>query len=370
MIKIIFGKYTPPYFTGGIQTYIYFLSKFLNKRNIEHEIISIKDDASYNNPGNIYKISVAKLPILGPIIFQFKLNKILNSKDLINIHYPTIGAFLRSDLKVIQTVHTLSSEEGRYLSGSKRKFYSILRRLVRATYNRWLEKKTFKKAHHIICLNNDLYGKILKYGINPEKVTIIPNGVDIDYFKYEKLNKISKDTPIKLLYAGRLAPRKNLLRLLESLKEFSNDDYVLNIVGKGNQEFVLKEYVKHNELESKVNFLGYKSGKELLSAYKNCDVFVLPSFYEGLPFTVLEAMATGRACMVGNFSNASKMISNNENGFIVKENTKEDFILTLKNILNAKEVLDIYGEKAFLKVKEEYSIENAYNKALKVFNKL
>ena len=367
MIKIIFGKYTPPYFTGGIQTYIFFFSKFLNKRNIEHEIISIKDGALYNNPGNIHKISVTKLPILGPIIFQLKLNKILNSKDLINIHYPTIGAFLRSDLKVIQTVHTLSSEEGRYLFGTKRKFYSILRRLIRATYNKRLEKKSFKKAHHIICLNNDLYEKILKYGINPRKVTIIPNGVDIDYFKYEKLNKISRNKPIKLLYAGRLAPRKNILRLLESLKEFSNNDYVLNIVGKGNQEIVLKEFVKQNALESKVNFLGYKSGEELLLAYKNCDVFVLPSFYEGLPFTVLEAMAIGRACMVGNFSNADMMINNNENGFIVNENTKEDFILTLKKILNAKEVLNKYGEKAFKKVKEEYSIENTYNKVLKIF---
>ena len=301
--------------------------------------------------------------------YNKRINKILERNTLVNIHYPTIGSFLRKDLRVIQTVHTLSSDEGLFTSNKKRKLYTYLRKLVRGTYNRWLEKKSFKKALHIITLNEDLKEKIIKYGISEEKISIISNGVDTKYFKFKELQSISNDEPIKLLYAGRLAVRKNVLMILKSLKFFSNLDFTLDIVGKGEQENKLKRFVEKNDMGDMVKFLGYKSGIDLLNSYSNSDVYVLPSFYEGLPFTVLEAMAVGRACVIGNFSNADKLVVNNSNGFVVPVNGVESFVSVFKEVIKNKEKLKEFGENSHKKIIQEYSIEKTFEKVLNLFNK-
>ena len=134
---------------------------------------------------------------------------------------------------------------------------------------------------------------------------ILRNAVDLDVFSYKKdgRKKVREKFGIKestnvVGHIGRFMTQKNHTFLLDVFLEFhkKNEDSVLMLVGKGELEQQLKEKIKKLGLNDSVIFAGVRSDiPDILSAM---DVFVFPSFYEGMPNTVIEAQATGLPCVI------------------------------------------------------------------------
>lgn len=139
---------------------------------------------------------------------------------------------------------------------------------------------------------------------NGEKVRLIRNGVDLKVFRFDegKRSQIREDFDLsgKLVvgHVGRMVHQKNHRFLLEIFKEISEkwEDAVLLLVGIGPLADQLRHHARQLGLEDKVIFAGQRFDiPAMLSAM---DVFVFPSFHEGMPNTVVEAQATGLPCLI------------------------------------------------------------------------
>ena len=149
---------------------------------------------------------------------------------------------------------------------------------------------------------SDLAGEFM-FG-KKSKCHIINNGVDLDFFRFdeEEKERIRKEFGIenKLLvgHVGRYTRQKNHEFLLNVFSEIAKkrEDAVLMLVGKGELEDDIKKRIDELQLKDKVILTGQRFDiPQLLSAM---DVFVFPSFFEGMPNTVIEAQATGLPCVI------------------------------------------------------------------------
>jgi len=134
------------------------------------------------------------------------------------------------------------------------------------------------------------------YGISKNKIVLIGAGYRDDIFcspKSEICRRDKKDT-LTIVYAGKLSFAKGLPWLIETAERFEHPEgkkIILRIVGSGSGEEARIILKKAFRLQDIVEFLGPKPQEELAEIFKQSDVFVLPSFYEGLPLVVLEAIA-------------------------------------------------------------------------------
>ncbi len=135
-------------------------------------------------------------------------------------------------------------------------------------------------------------------------VTLVHNGVDLDVFRFDPQGRtgireeFGLQNKLVVGHVGRFSPQKNHRYLLEVFREIHRcrEDAVLLLVGTGKLETQLREYIAELGLEDCVIFAGLRFDiPALLSAM---DVFVFPSFHEGMPNTVIEAQATGLPCVI------------------------------------------------------------------------
>jgi glycosyltransferase involved in cell wall biosynthesis len=127
------------------------------------------------------------------------------------------------------------------------------------------------------------------YRIEQSRVHVVPNGIAAEFFGQPR-RRTDAETPLRLLYVGRLEAQKNVARLLDAMS-LVQEKIELRIVGDGSLRAELEEHAARLGLN--VEFAGSLYGDELLRAYAEADAFVLPSDREGMALVALEAMAAG-----------------------------------------------------------------------------
>lgn len=171
---------------------------------------------------------------------------------------------------------------------------SLKKRLARLLY----EGHNLGNASCLHALNEAELGQIRDYGLKGP-VAIIPNGVDpppADPAQTSAMADIPPDRKV-LLFLSRLHPKKGLALLIEAWHECAvqNPDWLLVIAGPddGGHQAVLEAAVRRHGLLKRVKFVGPQYGADKDGCLQRADAFVLPSFSEGFPLAVLEAMAFG-----------------------------------------------------------------------------
>ena len=182
---------------------------------------------------------------------------------------------------------------------------------------------------------------------NNEKILIMPNWVTTNIECKEIINRKNE-----IITVGRLEKQKNYKYLIE---EFSNTDNKINIIGEGSLKTDLKKLSQ--EKNTKVSFLEKMPNSELIQFLSNFKYFVLPSFFEGNPKVVLEAMAAGCVVIVNNFSGISEIIKSEIDGFVI--DCKKNNLKNLINFLNEnEEVQKNISESGISKVQKDFSLDS------------
>jgi Glycosyltransferase len=222
-----------------------------------------------------------------------------------------------------------------------------------------LIKLAIKRADKIIVVSNDLKNLAISQGCNPEKLRVIPNGVDIDLFKPMNQENIKKQLNISsnflVTYIGTLAKIKRIDILIQICKDISkNYDIDLLIVGEGPERTKLEEYAKNIGM-SNIIFQGNVNHDQIPKYLAASNVVALTSESEGLPTILVEAMSCGIPVITMNVGGVSDIIENNVNGFIVAD--QYEFKEKLECLINNSNLRVTFGKKARSFIVNKHSIE-------------
>ena len=168
---------------------------------------------------------------------------------------------------------------------------------------------------HVISVSDDLKNKLInEYNVNPDKITVVHNGVD--KAKFSPIDKASARSKCGLTADGkyilaisRLSSEKGLEILLEAMKMLVTENVKLALIGDGPLYGTLNDFVVNNNLSTKVNFIGAVPHKDLNLWYNAADVFCLSSLWEGCPNVVIEALACGTPVVSSNVGAVPHFVS-------------------------------------------------------------
>ncbi len=179
-------------------------------------------------------------------------------------------------------------------------------------------------SQKIIVTSKEIKKYISKnFSIKNEKITVVPNSIDLNIFKNIKKKKFKN----KILYVGRNSPEKNLSSIFQSLK---NKNIQIDIIGDGFSKKQIRNWKKKYKI--KVDYLGRKENFKLPYYFNSYKVLVLPSFYEGNPKVILEAMACGCVVCGSDIDAIRSIIKDKYNGIILKKSKKEIYRQIKKNL--------------------------------------
>lgn len=204
-----------------------------------------------------------------------------------------------------------------------------------------LKIHALKKAERITVVSHALEKYIVDF-IGDRNIFVQPMGCDLSMFGAENRveNYFDQGDKKVVLFVGRLAEKKGVSYLIEAVK---NIDVKLIIVGEGPLEKQLKRQAESQR--NKISFLGGKTHEELKKIYASADIFVAPSITakdgdkEGVPTTIMEAMASGLPVIASDSSGIPEVVSDGENGFLTEEKNVEDIA---KKITLLIENADLY----------------------------
>jgi glycosyltransferase involved in cell wall biosynthesis len=186
--------------------------------------------------------------------------------------------------------------------------YKLLRPLIR-----WL----WHDADALVAVSNGLRS-YAKETVPDLPIQVIPNAIDLSEFTPPS----QRDTqgPVRLLYVGRFNTFKNVETLVDAVGRLSQMDvgeFELDLVGEGEQRPVLERMVSELGLTRRVHFRGWVARDDIVEHYRRADIFVTATTWEGMPNTVLEAMACGLPIVGTQASGLQELVREGVNGYLV-----------------------------------------------------
>ena len=189
-----------------------------------------------------------------------------------------------------------------------------------------------KNADRVIAVSKFMADIAKRIGVTEDKISIIYNSVD---FFGEQTQKIKPVAPT-LVFAGRLMPWKGVESLLYVVTDLKKNfpDIIFEILGDGPEENRLKELTHQLSLEPNVNFRGRVSEIESHKIFAHSTIFILNTNYEGLPHSVLNAMACSLPVITTSVGGNPEVVQDGINGLLVPYNDKQAWLDAITRLLN------------------------------------
>jgi len=377
--------FSPPKLFGGSQRVVYLVSKQLSKRG--HEVAVYTSDMSNLNERtskyveaidgftivhfkSICPFLLSKARLLLTPAMERCLQTEINNFDVIHVHearsFQHIVVWQLAQKRGIPYVVQAHGNLSPHFGGFSRRIYDEL-----------FGKKVIRSASKVIAASRVEALDYARFGVNEEKVEIIPNAIDLDEFSNhdirgtfrEKYN-INPDSKV-ILFIGRIHPIKGIDVLLHAFAKMIKDSKVnATLVVAGPDDGFLKEclsIVKTYEI-SNVIFTGQLDGMERIDAYVDADVVVIPSRYESFSIVVLEAYACGKPVVASRVGGLKDLVVDKETGVLVEPGDVNGLSRAIMAIL-----LDNKVEKRGLRCKEfveQFSIEKTINKLERAYHEV
>jgi colanic acid/amylovoran biosynthesis glycosyltransferase len=233
---------------------------------------------------------------------------------------------------------------------------------------RWRLDKKIERALFVCCISHFCRSQAMIFTLTEkwDRLHIIHCGVNPDLFV-----PVDSTTPHKrLLYVGRLAANKGLPILLQSLASLqsSHPEITLTVVGDGEDRSFLEQMSLQLGLQERVNFVGYKSQTEVRQYLQQSEVFVLPSFAEGIPVVLMEAMAAGVPVVATQIAGISELVEDGINGYLVPPGDSISLTKRIESLLGDGELRSRLGASGRLKVEREFNLDREVERLYRVMN--
>jgi colanic acid/amylovoran biosynthesis glycosyltransferase len=222
---------------------------------------------------------------------------------------------------------------------------------------RWFLGEKIKRALFVACISHFCRSQCMLF-VPMEcwsKLHIVHCGVDPKLFLPIK----HTGSGSQLLYVGRLSAAKGVPILLESLAKLkdAHPDILLTVIGDGGEREHLEKLVFDLGLSGNVKLVGYKSQTEVRQYLRETDIFILPSFAEGVPVSLMEAMASGVPVISTRIAGISELVQDEVSGYLVSPGNIEQLSEKILHLYANPECRQSFGEAGRNYVIQEFNLE-------------
>jgi len=353
-----------PAFVGGIAIHAHEMSKM--QASVGHEVTvytSVWEDEPLEEARDNYRI----VRFRGMTIFRnsiaprlfYRLFQERKAYDVIHAHshlyFSTVFCALVRMIgssPLVVTNHGLISQTAPMW----------IQRIYIPTIARWI----YSTADKIICYTETERNQLIDLGIHPEKISVIHNGVDTDHFA-----PLSNIAPKKqILWIGKYVPGKGVEYLLRGFQLFSSEfpDYTLLMIGRGPQKDDCLRMIEDLGLTEKVILRDFVQNRDLPKIYQQSSLFVLPSLEEGVPRTILEAMACGVPVACTELPQLVKIVSGC--GLLFPLRDPEALAAALSTLVSDTEMAQACGRNGRERAVSMYSWSDTVSRTLDLYASL
>jgi glycosyltransferase involved in cell wall biosynthesis len=373
--KIIFViRYFHPYI-GGLEKQTLRLAQALIQRGMCVEVVTSRFFSDWQkqemiNGVSVHRLASPRIKVLGALIFLISLSFYLvkNRSRCEMIHafqvgYSSAVAIFWGTIFSMQTILNLA--------GSGRG--GDIRRHKMTPWGR-IFLFLCGYASRIVVLNQEMLQELQTISYHSLQAVYIPNGVDLTVFKpaadRELLRKQLQIFGDKIvLYTGRLSREKGLDFLIRAFASLSTAvPAQLYVIGNGRELSRLQRLIRMYNAEQRIRLL--PAVQEVTAYLQVADIFVMPSLYEGLSNSILEAMACGIPVIATRVSGNAEVIEDGVTGILVDRTDYHNLSQALTELLEHPEKAHVLGLRAQQLVHAKYDLETVSQQYLNVYNRL
>ncbi len=369
---LMLSDYFPPHAGGGVERVVYELSRRLPSRGYRVKVLTLSTQQApaCECLDGIEVVRVPGIDLTRAAGIQSAVSmhawvaayRALSRRqvDLIHahnlfFHLSLAGACLSTALHVplVTTAHLGPVDR---LGGA----YSTLAGL----YERTIGGFILRASSRVIAVSDAVAGHTLRLGARPASVITIPNGVDTQRFAPRTSGGSSRPT---VVFVGRLIFNKGPQFLLDAVPQVlaQHPDARFEIVGDGPMRQALELHARRDGLNGCVHFAGQRDDVERLLT--EADVFVRPSLLEGMPLTVLEAMACGLPVVATPVGGTAELVHDGVNGYLVEPGSRTELAERLCTLLGDAGLRRDMGSKGRTLVESGYDWNEIADRTVEVY---
>jgi len=336
----------------------------------EHKIIALKEFGGLASKFVSVGIAVETLHYSGlfDISGIFRLRKLIREEnpDIIITYLFHADMLVRLTLRSTTKVPVIPFLRTTY-NHPKYLVARILEWLTKPLVSQYLANSTAVKDFYV---NN--------FGVAPEKITVIPNGIDIAYFdsiatdpELRKSLNIAPDDFV-IICVANLASNKGHRYLLDAFEQLYSlpsppsqggelkRGFKLLLVGDGTERKNLEQQIKNYQSKKNILFLGKRS--DVPKFLKISNLFVLPTLFEGQSNAIMEAMAAGIAVITTDIPENRILIQNGIDGLLVQEKSSSDLAKQMAFLSDNNAIRSVLAGKAREKIERDFSLAQSAKK--------
>lgn len=359
---LIVGPTPPP--MGGIATYVNDMLK--SSINNEYKILHLNTARSHF----IKKSFIKNLLLFSKNTLKLIRSLCINHPKIVHIHTSSYLAFWEKSIfaiisklflkKVILHIHGAEFDN----------FYTNSNKI-----NRWLIEAILNSSDKVIVLSMQwklFFLQILK----DEKISIIQNGIDISKYNiFENKTKNTENTTIKILFLGNLVKRKGVYDILKSISMVVNKFQNIHFTFAGSEEQSgeidkLKSECISKGIGEHVTFISNFSQEEKIKMLDEADIYLLPSYAEGLPISLLEAMAAGLPIISTPVGGIPEVITEEKNGYLINPGDHENLSNKINELIENPQLRRNMSINNLEKINQIYNWDTVANKITIEYDKL
>jgi teichuronic acid biosynthesis glycosyltransferase TuaC len=263
---------------------------------------------------------------------------------------------LASDLKIpfVVTVHGLDAFSTRQVPGWFGRRCSTVSEDVYAT------------AARVICISDHVARPIRQRLGDSSRISVVYNGVDPSLFAPGSSSAVAGQG---ILSVGNLIPIKGHDLLLRSVAAIapSHPELQCRIIGDGPERARLHQLARDLRIEDRVHFLGRMPRSEVAAAMRDCTLFALPSWYEGLGCVYLEAMSTERPVIACRAEGIEEVIRHQDNGWLIEPKNLDELTTALQALLSDRALRENFGRNGRQTVLHGYTLAHQASQLLSIY---
>ncbi len=370
---LITTDYFPPHLGGGVEKVVFHLSRELARLGHNVSVVTLRTAGgkTIDEIDDVRVYRAESIPLTNLLGFQSTLStnftKLFASAirneapQVIHAHniffFTTVVSVLLkmwTNIPLVTTQHVASTSA---LGGGLGAFTHLYERSVGACI--------IRRSNRLIAVSQAVREYLCRLGAEEKRTRVISNAVDLDEFYPPRERK--QQAIVRVVFVGRLIGNKGVDRLIEAVpsvvRRVPNVEF--EIVGDGPLRAFLRHRIIELGLDRTVILMGVVPS--VADILRKSDLLVRPSLTEGMPLTVLEAMACGLPCIATAVGGTPEVIQHRKTGILIREGDHQELVDSIVDLVGNHELRRRLGENARHFVENFYSWSRAAEDTIKVY---